>query len=606
MPGEQGYRSQVGPGGAQRAVLTSPEAYGAGVAATLANAGEDLHRLQLRSYQLDRKEQAESQSAEVARRSAEARLEIDDEIRKARETAKPGAAGHREAVAAVIAARKEKLFEGISEDAVRRSAEASWNDYATRVESNEADWQIGKRIAHDTDNFRVAGEVARNRVKRSAGDKVIYEEELTYGYANADNLNIDADTKEALKREFEQGLTVDWLDGRKEKEAQIVKMELAGGVYDGVLTSDQIDALNRGMDVEIKAQAYEAERTAQEQRIAARNDAELVEAEFERGNFLPEKEVAARMVQWRAAGLPEADIVRLTTKIGDARNLRSVSKEADPEGTRASQWLIDIREKIRLNTATPEEWRIAPTLEKIVEARGEEIGKQFKELGAGGIAGQQEALAQLDALPKEVRFKAAQELNPKANLGYLSLLPAFTRQYALDGREVRAARPKDFGEKTEVEDAWRRTMGPLAASLGGEFDEYRDLAWNIYAGTMNANNLQGWDPARFNTAMRIAFGATKNKQGKLQGGLGLVRQKPVLLPDWKTPEQFDASFSKLTFKGAVYDDMEPVSKADIVKRYRPEFYRETPEGNPVYRLISPGGKPLYHKDGDVWDFEVRR
>ncbi len=607
MPQEQGYQRRVATPGPQRAVLADADAYGAGIGRAIEQGGEQLHRSQLRAYQAERRLQADSEAADVARRSAEARLSIDEFVRTSRTGPTPGAKGHGEAVRKTLEDQRAALLNGIREDSIRNNAAAAWDDYAARVTGREEEYELGRGVALDVSNIERAGELAENRVVSGGGDAEIYREELTQGYAAIDALeNVTPEEKEKLKRARETGLTAAWLRARMATDPATVRMELASGAYDKLLTPEQVERLDRGAELEIKAKVVEAEAAASEARTAARNGLEAIEARVEAGDIPAAKEVQAAISAARAAGVPEADMIRLTTKVDDATILRAYNPANDPTGARSAAAVDAIDAKIRAGTATPEEYRLREQLDKYGDTRATDTAAKLKELAATGPAGQLQAVRQIAAMPSRAeRFEAGRKLG--GNLGYVALLPSAAAQsVAINGAGVLKARPKDFGEKADVQLAFERTVGPIAPALGAGYGELQTLAWQIYAGQMNDKGRTGWDKRAFDLAVKVAFGATARRDGTLQGGIGTVRGRQVVLPDDFTPGEFDAVLSRMTFKDAVYADGSAANKVDVLSRFRPEWYDSDASGANYYRLIGPGGKPLRMKDGQIYPLRISR
>lgn len=589
------YRSQVAPGGPQRAVLTRPEDFGAGLADAVGRGGEQLHSIQLRQYKLDRQEQADAQTAEVGRRAAEARLAMDDFVREARNSAAPGAKGHAEIVRAKLAEQKATLFEGITEDAVRQRAEAQWLDYEGRLISGEETYQEGRRIEYDVGNIRRMGEVSQNLIVRSGGDKAVYEQELFHSYAAIDGLNVNADLKEALKREKEQEYTISWLNARTATDPASVKLELAAGSYDEFLLPEQIAAINRGADTEIKAQAIEVEEQAKARRIKARNALEAVEAEYERGNHVDFKAV---LEEARAAGIESADLIRFTTKLEDAKVLRAYNAANDPDGARSAATVAAIDDKIRAGTATPEEYRLRDRLAGYADARAVDVGQQLSEMAGQGVGGQQAALAEIDKMPVGVRWQAAEQLGD--NMGYVATAKPQTRGAILSGlADIKAN--KDLVDAKAFREAYRKSLGPAAKGMSEQAIEGRmQVAMGYYAHYAKAQGLKAdaIAPGIFNAAMKVSFGAERNpKTGQWLGGVGIVREKAVRLPEGYTATLFDSRMSKMTFEKAVYRDGSKVRKADVLANYSPVFVGNTAKGNAIYHFVDANGGELKEADG---------
>jgi hypothetical protein len=607
VPEERGYQRQVAVSGPQRAVLADADAYGAGIGRAIEQGGEQMHQRQLRAYQVQRRMEADSEAADVARRSAEARLAIDGVVRASQTGPVPGAKGHAELVKKSLEEKRAELIDGIREDSVRNNAAAAWDDYASRTESNAQAYELGRGVKLDIENIGRAGELGENRVTSTGGDKDVYAQELTQAYASIDALeNVTPEEKDALKRDREQGLTTAWLRARMGSDPASVKLELAAGAYDSLLSPEQISQLDRGADLEIKAAAVAAEAEASEARTAARNDVETFEAQLEAGNMPTAKDAAAVIARARAAGVPEADLIRLNTKYEDAVVLRAYDVANDPQGARSATTVEAINSKIRAGTATGPEVRLRDKLAGFADSRAKDAASALKDMAASGPAGQLQALGQISQLPsRQQRFTAAQQLG--GNLGYIALLPsAASQQLAINGRSVLLARKKDFGEAIDVHDRFASQLGALAPSLGGSFDDMQSLTWQIYAGMMSANGETGWNKQRFDLATKVAFGATKRPDGTLQGGLATVRGRPTILPDNLTASEFDARVSKADFSKAVYADGTPANKVDVLSRFRFEYHDEDGDGRSYYRLIGPGGKPLRMKDGRLFNLRVVR
>lgn len=607
MPEERGYSSQVAPGGPGRAVLVDADVYGAGLGRAAEQAGDQLHQRALRSYKLDRQEAADAEAADVQRRAAEARVRMDQRIRESRTGPVPGAKGHAEAMRLALEEEKTKLLDGIAEDSIRRSASTNWDEYASRTFSGEDAYELGRRVDLDIANHNRAGELGINRITSSSGADATYQEELIQGYASIDALqNVTPEEKEKLKREHESGMTTAWLSARSEKDPDAVRLELKAGLYDKLLTPEQVKALDRGAEIEIKAQVVAAEAAASEARKQARNAIEALEARTEAGDIPTAKETATAIAAARAAGVPEADLIRFTTKRDDAAILRTYNPANDPTGSKSAAAVEAIDAKIRAGKATPEEYRLRETLAGYGDKRATDTSEKLKELAATGPAGQLAAVEQIGGLASRAeRFEAGRKLG--GNLGYVALLPSpAARAVAINGAGVLKDRPKDFGEKVDVEAAFRRVIGPIAPGLGAGFGELQSLAWQIYAGQMNDKGLTGWDKRNFETAVRTAFGATSRRDGTMQGGIGTVRGRPVILPDDFTAREFDAMLSRQTFAKAVYADGSPASKADVLSRFRPEWYDVDAGGGNWYRLMGPDGKPLREKDGRIFPIRVHR
>lgn len=606
MPAETGYQRQVGTSAPQAAVLSDARDYGAGVGEAIARGGQQLHQQRIAQFRADRQEAADSEAADVARRAAEARVAMDAFVRTSRTGPVPGAKGHAEAVTKALGEQRTALLDGIVEDRVRQAAGVQWDDYAARVTSSEEAYELGRGIDLDIANLKRTGELADNRIVSSGGDNAVYQEELVQGTASILGLpNVTPEDKEKLLREHEAGRTLTWLQARNEADPGVVKAELIAGFYDDLLTPEQIKALERGAELEIKAAAVEAAAAQQEERVAARNDLELIEARIEAGDLPATKDIQAAIARARAAGVPEAELVRLTTKSDDATILRAYGAANDPTGAKSADMVASIDDKIRAGTATPEEHRLRDKLAGYAETRAVDAGKVLKEAWATGPGGQAAAAEQIASIPSRAQ-RAAAGREAGGSLGaHLVLLPsAASRLVAIDGAAVLKSRPKDFGDADDIDGAFAEALGGAGASLGGSYGALKTLSWQIYAGQMNAVGQTGWNEVNYKRAVRTALGMTQRRDGVLQGGVAQVRGRPVLLPDDRTADEFDALYSRLNFASAVYDDGRPANATDVRARYRPELYDQSDDGRTFYKLVGPNKKPLRDKSGAIYRFVV--
>jgi hypothetical protein len=416
---------------------------------------------------------------------------------------------------------------------------------------------------------------------------------------------IDDSLKPAILRELLEPVRLAQLRrGIDEGKFAEVRAQLDAGVFDTDLSHASKMRLLGEADVAENEAARAAQEAEMLQREAAREAAKQIDARIDGGEIIDPKTMGQAAAAMRAAGVKESEVIAFENKTVEARVNQTYNPQADPMGTQASMAASALEAKIFSGRATPDEERRYKHLKKIGDSRAKARGAQLKEQAKQGIAGQATVLSELRAMPAEQRFLAAEEAKP--GLGQLALLGPRSQQYALEGREVRNARKDEFGKAEEVKAAFDRRIGGIKASLGGEYDNIMGIAWDIYAGELNGRSASGWNEAQFDVAVKVALGATKRDNGVLQGGVGRVRGKQVILPDWKTPEEFDKTLSTLKFDGAVYDNKQPASKADILANYRPEFYDDDAAGQPLYRFISPTNKPLRHKDGSIYNLVVQR
>lgn len=415
---------------------------------------------------------------------------------------------------------------------------------------------------------------------------------------------IDDALKPAALRKVLEPIRVAQINGAIDKgNLEAIKAELKAGTFDAVIGPERKNQFMDRIEVEERAIVVAQEAAASDARKDARAGIEALVEQTKLGIMPTQAEFAAARARGQAAGLEAADMIALDGLGLQTALNRQFGPAVDPMGIKAASVAAQLGPKIAAGTASKDEQATYAHLRGVAESSAKSFGASLKELAGQSIAGQIQVLDQLRVMPAEQRYAAANEAKP--GLGMVSMLGKKSQKYALDGQEVRNARPKDFGEDKEVQAAFKRRVGDVGAMMGGQYDDTFNTAWNIYAGALNAKSRSGWDQAEFDTAVKLATGATLRGDGAMQGGIGRVRGYQVQLPDWKTPAEFDITLSSLKFAGAIYKDGRAASKADILANYRPEYYADDAEGNPRYRFIDARGNPLGHKDG-IFDIVVQR
>lgn len=267
MAREQIYEQQTGPQAAAPMPLATPGSYGAAVGQGMAQVGAAVHRNQVEAYVADRRRTADSEWADFNRRFAMHRENMDGVTRQMRRGADPGGNGHELRWREAEKIGSEKLLEGITEDSVRRRAEAQLRDWRMQSASQEADWEEGKRVAKVATDTDEATDIAANRIVSAEDPLKTYAEETARGHDYVDALNVDADTKAKLKRQLvDQKLAVSFVNKLNMTNPEMARGLLLKGQFNEVLTPEQIDAGVRGAEIEIRRMeaAAKAEVEAQQ------------------------------------------------------------------------------------------------------------------------------------------------------------------------------------------------------------------------------------------------------------------------------------------------------------------------------------------------------
>jgi hypothetical protein len=412
---------------------------------------------------------------------------------------------------------------------------------------------------------------------------------------------IAAGDQDKLIGEFKGKAAQSMLDGQlMAGNGAGVKTLLNSGQLDATLGADlKTNYLQRANNAE-----QVAARTAElaQARVAkeALDQKKAIDAKIEAGIAPTPAEMRAVRANLVATGADEATLIDL-----DAANVR-VQVNQRYSGKDAATIRTDrdaLQAKVASGKASEAEQVMKAQLDKLVKTGDDKETDVLKPLLAKGAGGRMQALAQLSGNP-QARYEKAEEL--EKGLGVVSGLSPRAQQYVLAGREARAARPKDFGKPEEAKRAFDGMIGPIAGSLGGQYDDLRDAAWDYMVGTLANRGQSGFDAKAFETGVRIATGATTRPNGAVQGGVQKVRGSAVLLPPAMTAPEFDTLLSRQTFAGAVYRNGAAVSKDDVLSHYRPEWIGDDDRGVPHYQMVDSAGGVLVRKDGKPFTLGVRR
>lgn len=553
----------------------------------------------------EQKRQDDARYIEEAQRLLDIETRVTSRVAEARQQAGPFARGHDQTVRKILDEEYRAFDESLADnERVRQRLRLTIAQTAAQIDVREQGWQRQSAFKAQGEALETLVTTRGNQLARAEPGEVgqLFETYAAEVDAMIDAGAFNADEAAAMKRAARGQLATKLTEALfNAGEPQTVRALLDKGFFDRF----DIDTTRLGDKIaaEQKALDIAAEQRQAEAVTAARAQADAVEAKVKLGINPSEEEFAAANAALAAAGVPEAERIAfggLSVQIGLNRQY---SEAADPDGIAAARAATALQGKIAAGTASEAEQVAYAHLSGVAEARAKAAGARRQDLAKSGVQGQLQVLADLDQMAPDQRFAAANEAMD--GLGYVAQLQPHTRQYALSGREARKARPADFGENADVREEFSTITGPLAAMLGGSYDDVMNLAWDIYAGELTSKGRAGWDPALFGASVNIAFGSSRRPDGKRQGGLGDFNGT-VILPSFQTADEFDRMVRRLTFGAAVYADGRPAAKADVLENYRPEYTRDAPDGAPIYRMIDESGRPLMKQGGGFYDFVAPR
>lgn len=410
-------------------------------------------------------------------------------------------------------------------------------------------------------------------------------------------------TRRALVVEaYERSVRSAVLDGAENAGDTATLDALAGDAgFMSLLGKDATDAARDRSAALKRAQAAAAEAAAEAAREKAQEGLDTVEAVIETGGVVAQKDVDAAIANARAAGVDQSKIVKAAGAVATQAVNRQYGPQADPDGSKTRARLMQLNNAGR--PLTSEENMEYQRLQAIQGKRRESDAALLKPMAGKSPAGDLQVFGELDKRRRDDRFAVAEEVRP--GMGYFGLLSGPTRQAAVEGYYDLKANPdlikvkpgKQGGMVDPTKEAMRAHLGIVAAQMPESAVEgYRTVANAIYVKLQKDAGASGWNPERYRFAINKAMGATRGADGQWRGGMGLVQNRHVWLPDWASAREVENQIARNPFAMATYDGTRPAAKADILKHFTPILDEGGGPGEPAfYRFVDAAGKELTKK-----------
>lgn len=645
MPEERIYQSRVDPRAAAPMPLASPEVYGAGIGRAVEQLGGTLHETKLRAYQLERDQKAGQEAADLASRMAAQRLENDKAITDLRMHAKPGAAGHAEAVQELLKRQREALAaEPIVEARTRQQALSRFDEYSAQVVSGEYQYQQGHAVGKRVKDEQQAIDTMRN-INRTSTDPEVLPRELNIRLDEIHSApDLSDDLKEQLATEATQQAFAGSLDGMLDRgQPQMVKAQIDSGMLNHVFTPEQLDHYRNAADVEIRRQDAATEHQAQLQIKADTDELASIKSDFTAGVTVDPQRLNGLMARAAARGDESAASqirvlsVQATIKpwtdvatpqqVDDEINGLAGLKDPTPEQEIRLQALRQARPGvIERYTNRPGEWAAnngdpPPTLNpadrasvttyanwrsRVTAQTGHDPGfppaniQLWREEAKGGAAKRIQLASELQAMPPSMRTEIARTLDPNDRLlqHVVTLENARARELALLGPDALRANPallKPAEARLDFNDY-------VGASLNGLSPEFRanvqDTAINIYAATMAQHGKGEYDRASFQRSIDAA----------MQGHITVWNGARVIVPPDLGGDGFATRLSRWTGQlppGAANGAPVSASGGQVTAGYIRQQLIPRMVGDGRYMFIDASGSPLRLADGRPWQVNIR-
>lgn len=559
-------------------------------------AHEEVHRIENERLRSRR-------TVEFGAALADARLEYVRRSQEARGQTAPGAPDW-EARAAEI---REEVFGGLLEPysddpELAEQLGRTVQSVTLNIAERELAWELEQRSEWEGTAYEKALQVEADELIDDPTQLMLAAERMGALLSGTD---FDGTTKAKISDLTLEKLANSAFDGLARRGAydQIEKL-LESGAFDGALGKGKAAWLDR-IDAGREQLARQAELEVKEVQAAVQEQAAQVRALVDAGEDVPASTFNAVAKQMREAKVPESEVIEflgLATKSVRAQTARQLSTPV----LEAS--IAELQAKVNAGKGDGQDAAQLEALEDELGRRDDKAADGLTGLSSKNITEQGMAVEQLASMPEQRRFSAAEKAGDMP-AAIIAGLPPRARALALQGRQVRANNPDAYmppntqgkSDKGLLDAEFRRILGPqITAQLiqTNMYEATREAAADYLVGNQAQRGGDGkWGRAAYERAVSIMFGARQRADGAYAGGLGDVRGRRVELPDRYTAEEFDAEYSKLTFKDAVYGNGAAVKKEDVLANFTPVFaYAEN--NYSYYQLHDAQGRPLQRRGSD--------
>jgi hypothetical protein len=594
MPAEVGYNQQVGTARLAGLPEASPAAFGAGIGAAIADAGETVHQAKIQAYRADRKLAADQAWGDFATRFADTRSQLDRARADARVNAQPGGAGHTEQMEKAFDAATANLADTLTEDDQRARAREMIASYRQQVTDDAYTWQLGEGVKKSVADIGSLSDKGSARLYTS-GDPASYVQETKMLRDSIDGLtNVPVDVRDRLFREGSEKLAVAYGNHLIDTNPQLASAAIDAGVFSDVLDGQQLDRLHNGARAQIHAQEAQARAQAATEKAAAKDElgAQAVTLDAGGGTYQDRLALADRWEklgdkskaeEWRGKAqqfvavqgsrdwtLPQLD-QRIATLQGkqnagglngaEAHELAGLQDQRSASSARLRQ---DGGALLQLQYATGRP--IAPLdpsnpASMAQRARDAQIAAQrygraaiepilpnelpaFKDLMGNGPNGQLQVLDQIRGFgdAQTVAGAARQVAGDDGAFRVASLLQRDVARDVLRGPETLKGHPQVWNQAQATATFSNYYRNALTKVGGSYAADIFDAAKAFYSQRASDGGLQHFDAGRFAQAIETVMGRTSDGRG----GVARTSQGIVIVPPSMKPDELLQTFARAT------------------------------------------------------------
>ncbi len=649
MPVEAGYERQVAPGNTAGLPFADANAFGAQIGGAIGQLGDTLHAVQLRKYQVERKQTQDRELSDGMARLARFQADAERHVVDLRTNAGPGAAGHVAAVEGLTGqAARDALLDGVTEDSVRQTLSRQFDGFAANQGSREYDWAAGVGAAKVATDTQQTIETLGNGA-RIATDPKALQNALAQAHTLVQGLNgVDDATRVKLSDHADQVIAGSYINGLIDRGSPQDAVRLIdSGAMNGMLSPAQIDQLRNEGRVAIDRQRVVAEQRDAQGRKALADQVATVKQLNDAGAVQDDKTLAALAAQLRAngdnSGAVALDLMRKTNgmaKVAKAMTAqqreRRIGQLAAIRNPNADQQ-IELEYYKRVKSSLDAQYNndrggwatangdppppIEPGKPQSYGARlawAQRTGAPFlqpneaaalreqKDKGPAGLAAVADQLA---AIPGQAAAEAARMVDGDDHvLARIVQLYPEARRLALNGPAARKANPQliDGAAERAAREDYRAWIGGATRLLHPQDDNaFFDVGSNIFAAGAYRDHASAYDKGKFLWGVQRAIGVSRDAAGAQRGGVGRWRGQPVILMPTLSQAEFDKTLSTMAWHGnnphrPVYRDGSPMTPTQL-KALNPVLH---PDG--TYRFQTDQGQTILDASGGEFSLDIAR
>jgi hypothetical protein len=558
------------------------------------------HRIALRAQEDDDNRLAAQQAARLAELGEQLRVDFATFANEAG----PGGEGLDERMRTHVAERIAEFDAAFgTNDRVRMRFGDNVAGLAGRTVTQAQLLTMQRRAEARANNSNIVVETTANSIYNHSDTATLpatFQQSLALIETTATAMtDVSPEARSEWRREAVERVTRSMLDGLIARGGHAAAGQLiATGQFDAVLSPEVMRNVRGQIAAGERAERIAADAAASEVRRGVQEEIDTVEALIDANEPVPDSRIAEIERRARAAGIDGDELINFG--VLRESNARARVFQGQPV-TALRSALTAVRGRMASGQATPEDMRAAEHLETMIEGRDNDTAAPLRTEYESGPQGQLSVAGQLQAMPREDRFRMAERVAP--GFGFVVNLTPERQRLAINGRRAREANPD------RVSDANTRRVFRAAVGEAGHFydpaalDQIRVLAADLYAGSFSGAPPEQFDEARYRVALDRAFGG--GNDAREGGGLARWNGRPFILPPGYNSQGFGEAWRGAPWRDARQADGSTPSMETVRTRFAPVYFGEDDRGF-LYEWHDSQGRALQHANGGAYRLIVPR